>query len=341
MRVIAPDVGGGFGVKTGPYREEVLLAWLARAARPPRQVGVDAPRGPGDDQPGARLRLRGRAGAGRGRAHHRPPRARSPSPLGASAHVRGAGLAVESRALPARRLRGPELRHHGQGRAHHHRAGLRLSRGGAAGGVLRHRAADGHGGARARARSRGDPAAQLDPRRRFPFTTITGQVYDSGDYPQALDRALPAADYAGLRRPGRAAREGRDRRAWGSRLRRALRARLGERRLRWSAPARHRDHRLERARPGARDHLRAGRGRHLGVTPDDVTVLHGDTRSGPEGFGTFGSRSVALGGGALVRASVEVRDKGRRIAARLLEAGPRTSWSCAAASTWPACRASA
>src|SRR5262249_32824946 len=30
VRVIAPDVGGGFGVKTGPYREEVLLAWLAR-----------------------------------------------------------------------------------------------------------------------------------------------------------------------------------------------------------------------------------------------------------------------------------------------------------------------
>src|SRR6185436_2080560 len=61
---------------------------------------------------------------------------------------------------------------------------------------------------------------------------------------------------------------------------------------------------------------------HLGVTPDEVTVLHGDTRSGPEGFGTFGSRSVALGGGALVRTSVEVRDKGRRIAARLLEAAP-------------------
>jgi hypothetical protein len=61
---------------------------------------------------------------------------------------------------------------------------------------------------------------------------------------------------------------------------------------------------------------------HLGVTPDEVTVLHGDTRSGPEGFGTFGSRSVALGGGALVRGSVEVRDKGRRIAARMMEAAP-------------------
>src|SRR6185295_8820792 len=61
---------------------------------------------------------------------------------------------------------------------------------------------------------------------------------------------------------------------------------------------------------------------HLGVTPDEVEVLHGDTRSGPEGFGTFGSRSVALGGSALARVSVELRDKGRRIAAKLLEAAP-------------------
>jgi carbon-monoxide dehydrogenase large subunit len=59
----------------------------------------------------------------------------------------------------------------------------------------------------------------------------------------------------------------------------------------------------------------------LAVTPEDVTVIHGDTRSGPEGFGTFGSRSTALGGGALVAAAGVVRDKGRRIAAGLLEAG--------------------
>ncbi len=42
MRVIAPDVGGGFGVKSGPYREDVLLAWLARDASAGREVGRDA-----------------------------------------------------------------------------------------------------------------------------------------------------------------------------------------------------------------------------------------------------------------------------------------------------------
>ena len=51
-------------------------AGLAGArARPAREVGRDAPRGPGHDQPGARLGLRGRAGAGRARAHHRAARA--------------------------------------------------------------------------------------------------------------------------------------------------------------------------------------------------------------------------------------------------------------------------
>ena len=41
VRVIAPDVGGGFGVKTGPYREDVLLAWLARRlARPVKWVAT-------------------------------------------------------------------------------------------------------------------------------------------------------------------------------------------------------------------------------------------------------------------------------------------------------------
>ncbi len=78
VRVIAPDVGGGFGVKTGPYREDVLLAWLARQlGRPVKWVATRA-RGPGHHQPGARLGLRRRAGAGRGRAHHRRSARRSP-----------------------------------------------------------------------------------------------------------------------------------------------------------------------------------------------------------------------------------------------------------------------
>jgi carbon-monoxide dehydrogenase large subunit len=59
---------------------------------------------------------------------------------------------------------------------------------------------------------------------------------------------------------------------------------------------------------------------HLGVEPDAVTVRHGDTAGAPQGSGTAGSRSTALGGGALVLAARDVRAKGRRLAASVLEA---------------------
>jgi len=53
---------------------------------------------------------------------------------------------------------------------------------------------------------------------------------------------------------------------------------------------------------------------------EDVIVSHGDTQGAPQSIGTFGSRSAGLGGSALAQASVEVREKGRRLAAHLLEA---------------------
>src|SRR5262249_58583787 len=46
VRVIAPDVGGGFGVKGGPYREEVLVAWLARWLRRPGEWMAPRPHHP-------------------------------------------------------------------------------------------------------------------------------------------------------------------------------------------------------------------------------------------------------------------------------------------------------
>jgi carbon-monoxide dehydrogenase large subunit len=60
----------------------------------------------------------------------------------------------------------------------------------------------------------------------------------------------------------------------------------------------------------------------LGIAPEDVTYLDGDTDSVARGSGTFGSRSAAIGGSALVVASNKVIDKGRQIAAHLMEAAP-------------------
>ena len=57
----------------------------------------------------------------------------------------------------------------------------------------------------------------------------------------------------------------------------------------------------------------------LGVSPDDVEVLHGDTSQSRIGMDTYGSRSVAIGGEALRRAVEKVREKARKIAAHELE----------------------
>src|SRR5262249_27705836 len=59
----------------------------------------------------------------------------------------------------------------------------------------------------------------------------------------------------------------------------------------------------------------------LGVTPDAVTVRHGDTHGAPQGIGTFGSRSTALGGSALALAARDVRGRAGKMAAGPPEAG--------------------
>jgi carbon-monoxide dehydrogenase large subunit len=323
VRVIAPDVGGGFGVKTGPYREEVLLAWWAiQLGRPLRWVATrgedflttNQARGSvceGELALDAEGRILGL-------------RARIVSPLGSSFmfaapgtpwnHVRclpgaylvpSCDIAVEGAVTNST----PVSAYRGAGRPE---ACFAIER-------LMDTAARALGVDPAELRRR-----NLVPADRFPFVTITGQVYDSGDYPQALERALAAVDYPAQRR----AQEERRRR--GEIVGVGIASYVEPCALGWESGS----VKVERsgrvtAITGSSAH---GQGHEttfaqvvadaLGVTPDDVTVVHGDTRSGPEGFGTFGSRSTALGGGALVRAATVVRDKGRRIAAQLLEAAP-------------------
>jgi aerobic carbon-monoxide dehydrogenase large subunit len=322
VRVIAPDVGGGFGVKTGPYREEVLLAWLAvRLGRPLRWTATrredfettNHARGSvceGElalDADGRILGLR----------------ARVYSPLGASLMNAAAGSPWNhARLLPGAYVipscdiavegaltnSAPVAAYRGAGRPEACYAIERLM------------------DTAARALKL-DPAElrrrNLIPPDRFPFKTITGQSYDSGDYPEALTRALAAADYPALRRAQEA------RRSKGEVVGVGIVSYVEPCALGWESGS----VKVERsgrvtAITGSSAH---GQGHEttfaqvvadaLGVAAEDVTVVHGDTRSGPEGFGTFGSRSTALGGGALVQASTVVRDKGRRIAAKMLEAG--------------------
>ena len=323
VRVIAPDVGGGFGVKTGPYREEVLLAWLARrigrpvkwiATRGEDQITTNHSRGSVCEGELA-VDAGGRIAA---------LRARIIAPMGATLMNAAAGSPWNhARCLPgcyvvpacditvtgALTTTAPVSAYRGAGRPE---ACFVIER-------LMDTAARAIGLDPAEIRRRNFIAAES-----FPFKTATGQVYDSGNYQLALERALAAADYEGLRGE-QAARRGR-----GEIVGIGLASYVEPCALGWESGS----VKVERsgrvtAITGSSAH---GQGHettfaqivadHLGVTPDDVQVVHGDTRSGPEGFGTFGSRSVALGGSALQRVAVDVREKGRRIAARMLEASP-------------------
>ena len=321
VRVIAPDVGGGFGVKSGPYREEILLAWLVRrlgrplkwvATRGEDMITTNHARGQVCDGELA-LDAEGRILA---------LRARIAAPLGSSLLNAAAGSPWNhARLLPGAyvvpacdiEVRGaitptaPVAAYRGAGRPE---AAFFIER-------LMDTAARAAGLDPAELRRR-----NLIPADRFPYRTVTGQSYDSGDYPEALALALRTAGYDDMRR-AQAERRGR-----GELVGIGLVSYIEPAALGWESGS----IKVERsgkvtAITGSSAH---GQGHEttfaqvvadrLGVEPDDVVVVHGDTRSGPEGFGTFGSRSVALGGGALARVAVEVRDKGRRIAAKMLEA---------------------
>jgi carbon-monoxide dehydrogenase large subunit len=173
----------------------------------------------------------------------------------------------------------------------------------------------------------------------FPFTTITTLVYDSGDYAPALDRALAMADYEGFEKRRAEARGRGNYRGIGissyveicglapSKANSALGVGWGG-----YESARIRVHPTGAVQvfTGTSPH---GQGHEtswaqiaadaLGVSPDDVEVRHGDTFESPGmGVGTFGSRSLAVGGIAVHKAAERIREKVTEIGAHLLEASP-------------------
>src|SRR5437879_7270758 len=159
----------------------------------------------------------------------------------------------------------------------------------------------------------------------FPYRTAFGTPYDSGNYARALDRVLELADYGELRRQQAERRKRGDVTGIGVASYVESTNVLG-----WESGV----VRVERsgkatAITGSSPHGQRHEttfaqiiADHLGVPFEDVVVRHGDTLGAPQSIGTFGSRSAGLGGSALAQASGEVREKGRRLAARLLEASP-------------------
>ncbi|HWC05410.1 MAG TPA: molybdopterin cofactor-binding domain-containing protein [Methylomirabilota bacterium] len=176
----------------------------------------------------------------------------------------------------------------------------------------------------------------LVPAAEFPYQTPVAFQYDSGNYEPALDRALQMVDYRKFRTDQAAARkQGRHLgigfatyiEACGpapSAVAGALGAQAG---LWESAQVRVTPTGKVTVFTGSHTHgqghettfaqLAADR---LQVPFEDVEVVHGDTAAIPFGMGTYGSRSAAVGGSAIYAAIEKIKEKGKKIAAHLLEA---------------------
>ena len=161
----------------------------------------------------------------------------------------------------------------------------------------------------------------------FPYAAPTGQNYDSGEYDRALTKALDIAGVAALRAEQKRRMERGDRMLLGVGM--ACYVEMCGFGPFESAVVRVEPGGTVTAYTGTSAH---GQGHettfaqiiadHLGVDFDKVVVRHGDTMNTPMGNGTGGSRSLAVGGSAILRAADAVQGKARRIAAVMLEAAP-------------------
>jgi carbon-monoxide dehydrogenase large subunit len=171
----------------------------------------------------------------------------------------------------------------------------------------------------------------------FPYTMASGLTIDSGDYHGALDRLLELLDLDAVRAEQRARRERGDTRQIGvgfstyaemcglapSRILGAVRYAVGG----WdSATIRFQPLGSVQVVTGTSPHGQSHEttwaqivADQLGVDVDDVEVLHGDTAVSQLGMDTYGSRSLAVGGVALWHASQKIVDKARKIVAHQLE----------------------
>ena len=327
IRVISPDVGGGFGAKAEPYPEEVLVGWLARRlSRPVRWT---------ETRSESMLGL----GHGRGQIQY--------VTIGGSRDGKVAAYHLEvvqdSGAYPQIGALLPDLtKMMLTGTYDIPRAGF-FSRSVVTNTtpLTAYRGAGRPEATAAIERSMDLFAAEIgmdpaDVRRanlvgpdQFPFTTPTGTVYDIGNYPRALDLLLEASGYRELRQ------EQAERRRSGATTQLGLGLSVyveitngGPEDAEFSSVE---------VRPDGKVVVKTGTSSHgqghatawsmlvaekLGVSIDDVEFVQSDTDLVKSGVGTFGSRSLQTGGVATRQAATQVLDMAKELAADLLEASP-------------------
>src|SRR6266581_2272641 len=168
----------------------------------------------------------------------------------------------------------------------------------------------------------------------FPYTSATGWVYDSGDYPKAMNVALDKLGYDDLRKDVEARRKkgevtgigiasftevvgaghGADFDIIGLRMFDSAELRVhptGKAMLRMGTKSQGQGHETTFAQIVAEE---------LGIPANDVAVEEGDTDTAPYGLGTYASRSTPVAGAATAMVARKLRDKARKIASHLLEA---------------------
>jgi carbon-monoxide dehydrogenase large subunit len=335
VRVVSPDVGGGFGQKISHYPEEPLVVWAARLfGCPVRWRGTRSENLLEDTQARDHVTTCEMGFDADGRILG--VRVDTVAALGGYASAFGASIPGYFYApllsgmyrIPAiyARVRGvytntvPTDAYRGAGRPEATYVVERLIEAGA--------------------RQLGIDVAELRSRNfikvgDFPYVSPTGMRYDSGNYPGLLEKILTASRYAELRAEQKRTAGSRQLlgigfaafvdTAGGSPSR--LAARIGKRMAAW-------DSALIRVHPtgkitvfcGGHSHgqghattfaqIVAGR---IGCSVEDVDIIEGDTDRVPFGHGTYASRSLSVIGIAISKATDKVIEKGRRIAAHLLE----------------------
>ncbi len=338
LRVVAPDVGGGFGSKIFVYAEETVVTWAAaKVGRPikwtaERSESFLADAHARDHVTQAELGL---DEAGRFTAL----KVRTTANLGAYLSLFGSSVPTFLYGtLLAGQYKTPNIHVQTHG-VYTNTAPVDAYRG--AGRPEATFVVERIVEAAARETGR-DPAElrrlnMIEPGD-FPYETPVALVYDTGNYQASLDKALQLADYGGFKQRRAASEAEGKRRGIGfscyieacglapSQLAIQLGAGVG---LYESGEIRINPTGSVTVFTGSHSH---GQGHEttfaqvvsdkLGVPFDDVEVVHGDTGRVEFGLGTYGSRSLAVGGSALISAADKIIAKGTRIAAHMMQAEP-------------------
>ncbi|GLY77561.1 xanthine dehydrogenase family protein molybdopterin-binding subunit [Actinoallomurus iriomotensis] len=327
VRVIAPDVGGGFGAKIGADRETVVVGWAARrTGRPVRWVETRNENLMAMSQGRAQLHTITIGGSRDGRVQAY----RLDIVQDCGGYVRMGGMLPHLTMLMASGVYDlprvetafrsvvtnttPIGAYRGAGRPE---ATAAIER------AMDLFAAEiGMDAAEVRRRNFVAPD-------KFPFTTPTGATYDTGEYAKALDTVLEAAGYDELRAEQRRRRERDDPIQLGIGVSAYVEITGGGPDAGETARVSVHPDGTVTVWTGSSPH---GQGHatawamlvqdELGIPMDRITVRHGDTDVLTEGVGTFGSRSLQIGGTAVRNAAVEIKERARELAAEEMEADP-------------------